>query len=64
LSKRESDVLWRNVSADKSVIVLDGFNVVEEAEESTSGDLGISEFEKVDDLAGLSVQIDGLNVSV
>jgi len=64
LSKRERNVLWRNVSADESVIVLDGFNVVEEAEESTSGNLSIGEFEKVDGLAGLSVEIDGFDVSV
>jgi len=44
--------------------VLDGFNVVEEAEESTGGDLSIGEFEKVDGLAGLSVEVDGFEVSV
>jgi len=64
LTKSESDVLWWNVSADESVIVLDGFNIVEEAEESTSGNLSIGEFEKVDGLAGLSVKGDGLDVSV
>jgi len=44
--------------------VLDGFNVVEEAEESTSGNFSVSKFEKVDDFAGMSIEGDRLDLSV